>query len=335
MGNVVDSIFGGSESKQQSSTTTNPKDLTPQEFKNLRPGVAGAFRAGIEQGGGPEYQGQFSAGVTANEQQLLNQIQQQAMSQGGAAGQASQDFLQNLISGQGPQNPALSFGPVQLMQGGTTMSDVNPFLQAQIEAATRPLLEQFNEETLPGLRAQFAQAGQQIQGQGSSPFEMAQARASSGLANAIGDVGTNLAAQDFAQRQALASQEFMQAQGLDAQSQMALQELQAGAFSDQMQQRLQGVAQATGLEQAQLDNLMASLEAQALPRLVEQYGIDQGLAEFRRRQDRLLQLMTTAGGLSSPTVGSVTTQTSSGSSSGQSPVGSAIGAGIGTFLGGF
>src|SRR5690606_16231356 len=66
-------------------------------------------------------------------------------------------------------------------------------LQSAIDAAQQPLMQAFQEQTIPQLKAQFTAAGQMIQPQGSSPFDMAAARATSGLMDALGDVGTRMA----------------------------------------------------------------------------------------------------------------------------------------------
>lgn len=242
MGGVVDSVtdtlFGSS------GEPGRVVDTTPQAFGELRRPTSDALRNILSGGGQQAFSGQMTAPVTGTEQQLLDQIMGQSQPSGAA--QQSMQTLEQAAAGQG------------------LSPDSNPFLAATIQSAQRPLIEQFNDETLPGLRAQFAQAGQQIQGEGSSPFQMAQARASSGLANALGDVSTELSGQNFQQER---------------------------------QRQLQAATAIPEVERAQLDQSMRALEAQALPRLVEQFGIDRGLEEFRRRQETLMQAIQLAGGL--------------------------------------
>lgn len=305
MGGVVDSIFGGgsTESTQRSSQrsqqqsvgaqagsqSSTPVDLTPEQFESLRGPLAQALQSQIQSGGGPQFQGDFAAQLGGGENAFLQAIQQQGLNPS-AANQASGNFLQSMLQGAG--------------QGA--ISDA-------IQSAQQSVINQFNEETLPGLRAQFARAGQQIQGdRGSSPFQMAQARASSGLADALGGVSSDITLQGI-------------------------------------NQQLQAANQAQGLDQARMENLMAGLEASALPRMVEQLGIDRGLEEFRRRQDQLLQVLGAAGQLSSPVLGQESEgkqggfQTSTGSSSSTSRgtqsgskssggLGEAIGAGLSYLL---
>lgn len=264
------------------------------------------------QGGGQVAPGPFAAPITGAEQQLLGQVQQQA-TQPSAAAQAGQSFLQQLLSGQGQ-----GLTTVGEMGAGTPQGQENPFLAQAIQTAQRPVIQALTEDIAPALRAQFTTAGQQIQGQGSSPFQLAAARAQSGTADALGDIATNLAFQDFAQRQQLGSQEFQQARGLQTQ-----QELQG------RQQQLDAVSQASNLDRAQLENVLAGLEAQALPRLVEQLGIDRGLEEFRRREAQLLEAIQTAGTLASPNIAIASEGRSRAT---ENPdLSQAIGSGIGAF----
>lgn len=275
----VKSLFGGSSSRQ--TQTSTPQDMTPPEFTGLRGDVAQQLQNIFASGGGAQFQGPTAAQLTGNEQGMLDQIMQMTSQPSGAT-QAGQDFLQNLLSGGGVQPGATP--------GGIDMSQANPFLQQAIEAAQRPLIEQYQEQIAPALRAQFTQAGQQLTGTGSSPFHMAAAREQAGMANALGDISTRMSAEDWAQRQGLASQEFQQQRALEMEGQ---------------QQRIAGAAQAANIDRSQLENVLAGLEAQALPRLIEQLGIDRGMEEFRRREEQLLQAIQMAGQLASPTVATV------------------------------
>lgn len=267
--------------------------------------------------------------------------QQMAMAQLLGGGGGPQAFQQNALQ-------QLQSGPqAQLLQqtlGGQFLSpDSNPFLAATIDAAQRPILEQFGDETA-AMRAMFQRAGHTAAPQGSSPFDMARARLASGTANALGDVGTQIAganyqmergAQQNAIQQAMAGmglganieqgmgQQGMQQllaaagieQGLSAQQLQSLglganveqgmnqQQLQAalGQGQQQIQAAQTGANIEQGMGQQQLQQMMANLEAQALPRLIEQMGLDRGLQEFQRQQAQLLQSLGIAGGLAAPT----------------------------------
>jgi len=155
----------------------------------------------------------------------------------------------------------------QTLQGQFLTPAANPFLRDTIDAAIRPLRRQFEEVTLPNLRSAFTAAGQMIQPQGSSPFDRAVALAQGDFLNAAGDAATRIASANFqAERQ-------RQAQAID---------------------------QALRLSQSELDSLVQGLRASALPRLVEQMGLDTGLQEFNRRVDTLLRALALAQGASGP-----------------------------------
>lgn len=145
----------------------------------------------------------------------------------------------------------------------------NPFLGAAIEAAQRPLIEAFQREIIPNLRTSFTRAGQFIQPGQSSPFEEAAAIASSGLANSLADIGTKIGFQ---------------------------------AFDAERGRQQTAATQLPQIEQAEIESTINVLQQQALPRLVEQFGIDRGLEEFRRRVDVLLQALGIGAGAAAPTV---------------------------------
>ncbi|MFN4261960.1 MAG: hypothetical protein ACK4RK_21985 [Gemmataceae bacterium] len=161
----------------------------------------------------------------------------------------------------------------QNVMGGQFLTpDSNPFLQDAIAAAQRPVLEAFQDTVMPQLAAQFTRAGHMIQPKASSPFDMASALSSRGLANALGDISTNMA---FGNYQAERSR-------MDA----------AGAMLPQ-------------IEEAQLNRTIQGLQTQALPRMIQELGIERGMQEFQRRIDVLLTALAQAGSLAQPQVTTV------------------------------
>lgn len=237
---AIGSIFGGSKSKGSPSQVV---DTTPDEFANLRGPIADQLRALFGGGvsGVPAPTGPMVAPTTGQEQNFLGMIGQQA---GGGPLNATRDSL------------------LQRTLSGTFLSpQSNPFLQATIEAAQRPLIQQFTESTIPQLRANFTAAGQMIQPQGSSPFDLAAARAQSGLSNALGDVSTNIAGQNFQQER---------------------------------NRQQQAATQAIQVSQADLDNLIRGLQASALPRSINQLGIEKGVQSFDKQISTLLQALSLA-----------------------------------------
>jgi hypothetical protein len=152
------------------------------------------------------------------------------------------------------------------MRGDFLRLDSNPFAQDAIRSAQRPILQAFEEGEILD-RFNFANAGHSLPE--SSPFARARSIATRGLADSLSDVSS-----DFLNRQFQA----------ERQNQLAATDIARQLQGDQFQRRLE------------------ALQAQALPRLIAQYGVDQGLAEFRRRAELMLASAQVAGGLAAPIV---------------------------------
>lgn len=238
-------------------TGTHPEegrveDVTPREFMGLRDDVASRLGE-FMQTGGPSFEGDFTADMTGQEQQLLSQV-------GSAA-----NFQPSQQTGQAMETLSST------AQGEFLSPDSNPFLQQSIEAAQRPLMQQFEDETMPRLRSEFTQAGQRVQPQGSSPFDRASALAQRGLTQELGDISSEMAAQNFQQERGRQQQAAQAVPQLDMQ-----------------------------MSQQDLESAIQGMEASALPRMIEQQGIDRGLEEFRRETDAMLSAIQGAGQLSTP-----------------------------------
>ncbi len=255
------SLFGGSENEQ----SQRPVETTPEAFKELQQPIADLLKSifggpGEAQQGGPgggAFAGvtdpsRFTAGLGTGEQDLLAQLQGLL-----SAGGRPVDSANTLLS--------------QTLGGEFLSPDSNPFLQATIEAAQRPLLERFGDITLPNLTSQFTAAGQRTQPGGSSAFDKAKAIESRGLFNALGDIGTKIAGDNF---------------------------------EKERQRQVQAVTQAGQLSTQEINNTIQGLKAVALPRLIEQFGIDKGLQEFNQRIDTVLKAIQLAQGLPLFTQGS-------------------------------
>lgn len=155
----------------------------------------------------------------------------------------------------------------QVIGGEFLGADSNPFLSDLIDQLQGRELKNYERVTSPRLRSEFTASGQRIQPESSSPFDQA-------LAISQGDLLDRLA-------------------GISTQ-------VQAGNFEQERARQQAAVTQAGQLTQQNVDQAIQSLQASALPRLIEQLGLDQGLAEFRRRVDLILQSLQTAGALASP-----------------------------------
>lgn len=304
-------------------------DVTPEAFQRLQSPVARALMRALSS---PErFEGPFVADMTDRESQLLDELnqfqqpeafQQQALQ---SLGMLPQEFQQGAIQNiqGGPQNELLE----QTLRGDFLSPESNPFLQQSIEAAQRPLLERF-EQQMGDKRGEFTQAGHFVQPGSSSPFETAEARMQTGLANAMGDVSTQMVSENYArerQAQQNAVRQFLQNQqiGANIESNLANQIMQAGQLGSEIE---------SGIGERRLQTLLSNLEAQALPRMIEQQGIDRGLEEFRRERDELLQLLGVGGELGTPIT--ATFQPTRGSPGALGGLFSGLGSGLGTGLGG-
>ena len=138
-------------------------------------------------------------------------------------------------------------------------SGSNPFLQAAIEAAQRPTLQGLEEtlgRTLPG---RFTQAGHFTNPQGSSAFDRAAAIATRGASQSLADIATNIS---------------------------------AGAYEGERNRQ----DSALKLNAQDIQATTEALKAVALPRLIQQYGIDQGMEQYKVRMQAVLQALQTASG---------------------------------------
>lgn len=363
--------MGGSSSRQSSK----PVNMTPEEFRRLQGPFADVLgrmvRSYVPEGtqaimGG--YQGPLTAQPTTGEQQILGQLQQTATQQQqqgpfqlgpaptaqqiGPAGQALTGQLLGgtALSGMSPQGvnqfvQGLGFGPTQSLgeftqgiagaSGTGAFGGENPFLQAAIEAAQRPVLQGLEEtlsRTLPG---RFTQAGQFIQPGGSSAFDRAAALATRGVAQELGDISSQMsyAALEAARgREAgaleaelarrgqfgLAEQQAKQAQ-LDRALQVPgmLSDLTTAAQQRELMAAQGGLTEAqrqatgAGVQSQEVDTLIKNLQAQALPRLIQDLGIERGMEAFNNQVNALLSTLGITAGVTRPVI----SQESSGKSS--------------------
>jgi hypothetical protein len=168
----------------------------------------------------------------------------------------------------------------------------NPHLEEAIKAAQRPTFQGLEEVLGRVLPGRFAQAGHLTNpnkpgsGGGSSAFDRAAAIATRGATQAAADIATNMSNESFKNERV-------------------------------MQQ------QAITMSQQDVDTFTKNLQAQGLPRLIEDLGIERALDEFKSRTDALIKAFAVAAGSPIAVVGQESQSTSSsksqstGSSSGQ------------------
>lgn len=203
-----------------------------------------------------------TGGVTANGGALGNAVMagipawQGPMAAGMSEGE--QTMLTQLMQNQmGGRNPLLERTMAGEFLPGQPGS--NPFLQSAIEAAQRPTLQGLQEtldRTLPG---RFALAGQTSAPGGSSAFDRHAAMAARDAGQTMADVASKMSFEGY--------------------------ESERGR---QME--------AVKLSQTEVDTMIKNLQAQALPRLIEDLGIERGMQEFQGRVNQLLQVLGTMTG---------------------------------------
>jgi hypothetical protein len=232
--------------------------------------------------GGSETRQQQTSGPTEVTPQIFRELREPVAGQltgligdplaqgGGAFGQpfaVGQSPLEAALLGRvgeaftGPQTgPAAQELLMKTLQGGFLGPESNPFLRAAIESAQRPVLEGLTETLGRVLPGRFTQAGQFTQPGGSSAFDRAAAIATRGAGQSLADISTNL------------------------------------SFANLEQERGRQ-QEAVRLSQEDVTQTIEGLKAAALPRLIEQFGVDRALEEFNARITRVLEALQIATGV--------------------------------------
>lgn len=238
---------GGSFNVSKSISESDPFDMTPWEYTNLRSTVAGGLSDIISSGGGPKWKGPFVAPIT----------------------QAELDQLGYLNELQAPTRETVASDELlaETVAGKYLTPDSNPFLADYVRAAQSRVGEAYDTEEMER-RALFARAGHRLPE--SSPFAYAQAKAQGEYAQATSDIATNVYANAYA------AERNIQMEAVEAQRVEIAQTWQVA---------------------------MQNLEAQALPRMIEQMGIDNALEEFYRRQQLLAAALGIAGQVTDVSIG--------------------------------
>jgi hypothetical protein len=101
----------------------------------------------------------------------------------------------------GQQGYLSSLGQIgQTAAGGFLQG--NPYQQAMVQAAARPLTQQYGEQIVPGIASLYSRAGRY----GSGAMERALGGATEAYGRALGDVSANIIGQDYARERALQQQ---------------------------------------------------------------------------------------------------------------------------------
>jgi hypothetical protein len=155
-----------------SATGTSSIDPTLRPYLEL--GLRGAEQLFLQQQ--PSlYPGQMFVGPSPQTQAALNMQEDIALSRPTSLEAAQESYMRGL-------------GGLGATAGGAFLMG-NPYQQAAIEAASRPIQQQFAQTTLPGIASGFSRAGRY----GSQAMGTALGSATEATARALGDVGTQIA----------------------------------------------------------------------------------------------------------------------------------------------
>jgi hypothetical protein len=127
--------------------------------------------------------------LARGQNQVLNQAQQTFMTGLTAQSQASPLF-QNIYNA--AQQPAAGSDVLRQTAAGGFLN-ANPYQQQMMQAATRPLEQQFSQQVLPGISSLYSKSGRL----GSGSMERALGTATEGFGRALGDVTSNIAGSQF------------------------------------------------------------------------------------------------------------------------------------------
>ncbi len=269
--------FGFSKSKEKSSS--DPVDVTPEAFKELQ----GPFAEVLAQFIGFSPSGTSDAGATTfapsgDTSDLLRGIPTAGGPFTAPIGAGEQTLLDQLLAKAGGTNTSVSQDLLGQTAQGAFLQD-NPFLQQTIEAAQRPgiqALEELLSRILPG---RFTQAGQFTQPEGTGAFDRAAALATRAVAQAQKDIAVGIAGPAF-------------------EAERGRQQAAAIALPQ--------------VTEAEVNTLISNLQAQALPRLIEQFGLEAGTEAFNQQINALLQVLAITSGTTQAVIGTESKGKSSG-----------------------
>lgn len=261
------------------------------------------------------YPGQMYVSPSEQTQQALAAQEALATQQSPFLEQAGQSYLS-------------AMGGLGQIAGGSFLGG-SPFLNQAIQAATRPVMQQFEQVTLPSIQSAFSRAGRY----GSGAQERAIGTATEATGRAIGDISSQIAAADYARERGLQQQALGQ--------QLAAAQVAPQFFAQQFlpsQQLAQVGAAREAIAQQPLQEAMTRYQfQQQLPYQQLQtflsgvYGTP--LAASQYQQIPQAQRNVGAGVLGGAALGAGVGQMIGGSLGGISaPM---IGAGLGGLLGGF
>ena len=203
----------GKGENDQATTVTKA-----EPWKPVQPYLEGAMRDAnsLYARGAPQYYpNQQVAPMSSYTRNSYDAMAQRAMA-GSPVTNAAQQHLTNTL-------------------GGGYLSAGNPYFQGAVNAATRPMVNAFNDQVMPGLDSNFSSAGRY----GSGAHALASSDAGAQLQQQIGDVSSQMAYQNYGDERQRQVQAMMFAPDMAAQDYKDILALQsAGQGYDQYNQNL-------------------------------------------------------------------------------------------------
>jgi hypothetical protein len=142
------------------------------------------------------FQGQTYVSPSAQTEEALAQQEALARQQSPVLQQAQQAYQQSL-------------GGIGATAGGSFLGS-NPYQAQMMQAATRPLEQQFSQSVLPSIASLYSKAGRY----GSGAMQNALGQATEGYGRALGDITSNIAGQQYQQERGLQQQAQLGLAGL-------------------------------------------------------------------------------------------------------------------------
>lgn len=291
----------------------------------------------------PGLEGGLTAPMSANEGSMLEMMQRYST---GQQTSPEQDFLRQLMMSPvaaeaTPQqlramaSQAGLGNNIDLMTGGQARQHAtdmglgiagggnNPFVDAAIQAAIRPIQEGLTQQLTRELPGRFTQAGQFVQPQGTSAFDRAAALATRGAANAMTDASSEISfnAYEAERGREVAAMEAALGRNAtlyDSDQQRGANFIESEANRQQGQReaaldrQVNAATQYGQVTKQQLDNMVSNLQAQALPRLIQEQGIERGMEMFNSQLNALLSTLGIAAGVTRPVIANKSEGSSSG-----------------------
>lgn len=283
----LDTMFGGGVDIPPRSKMKN-LDIVPDEFMRLRQPLADMLS------GATSGKSQLSlagipdapigvAGMTGQESDLLSRLF------GRAGADVPRAGLDGVLASIGAGNTALQRGGeagiLDTIAGKFLGPDSNPWLKATADAAAGDLQYDWENRIMPNLRTSFTGKGHTVTpgSFGSSAFDRAGALAANEQTRQMRDLVTELYGQNYQQERS----RMLEALGLGQQETGQRAAAQSAGLDAQRGEQAQNLAE----RQAQTQELVTTLQAVALPRMIEQMGLDKGTEEFRNQLNQLMQLL--------------------------------------------